>query len=244
MDESLIILAMLDVLGFEGIFIRRGGLAPMHDVYRQLIEFVQKQTGGLNIVPVPNEDGTATPAVGWLTIEQAYFSDTVLFWSTYHPFHLSAFGSLVAEAICVSIELGLPVRGALSVGQAVMDKSAGIYLGMPIIEAARAEKSQTWIGASFAPSLCKPPYCKGLMLNTVLPYKSHVKSGSERHVPGLVVDWPRQWRQTRSTEAKAAIDALDVDAKYAPCYETTRRFIEFSAENHDWFKHRPSLSFG
>ena len=243
MDESPIILAMLDVLGFEAIF-RRHGLVSMHDLYGRLVEFIQKQTGGLTIVPVPNADGTVSPAVGWLSIEQAYFSDSVLFWAKYNPLHLSAFSSLIAEAICTSIELGLPVRGALSIGHAILDKPAGVYLGLPIIEAARAEASQKWIGASFAPSLCEPPYSQGMMLNTVLPYKSHIKPGCERYIPGMVVDWPRLWRQSRSVDIKAAIDALDTDPAYAAYYETTRRFVDFSAENHDWFKRQRSLDFG
>jgi len=49
-----------------------------------------------------------------------------------------------------SIEIGLPLRGAFSMGEAVLHLDRGVFLGQPIIDTARLEHTQLCIGASFA----------------------------------------------------------------------------------------------
>jgi len=113
-----------------------------------------------------------------------------------------------------------------------------------MFEAAETEKAQRWIGISFGPSILVEDYSKGLYLNTVLPYKSHIKAGYEKTVPGLVVDWPRRWRETRNTDPFEFISRLDIEQGASEYYATTSRFIEFSRKNHDWFKSSSHLDFG
>jgi hypothetical protein len=73
---NLQIVCLLDVLGFESR-LRTLGLDGLRAKYGDLIEYVKKQKGGLDIVPGP--DGHV--AVGWLIIGNAYFSDSLLFWT-------------------------------------------------------------------------------------------------------------------------------------------------------------------
>ena len=116
MADDLKVLCLLDVLGFESLF-QTIGLKKIAERYSKLTEYVRKQTGGIDIVPTP--DGHV--AVGWLVIGNAYFSDTLLFWTGYNKMSLPSFTQLIAETICYGIEHELPLRGALAVGEAILE---------------------------------------------------------------------------------------------------------------------------
>jgi hypothetical protein len=149
---------------------------------------------------------------------------------------LPSFTHLVAEAICFGIETELPLRGAVAVGEAILDSSAGVFLGMPLVEVVRVERTQRWIGASFGPSFTKPGFNDSFHLNTVLPYKSHYKDRASEHATGMTVDWPRRWRESRKSDLRPVLRGLDHHPEFAPYYAQTAEFILFSEENHDWFK--------
>jgi hypothetical protein len=237
------ILCLLDVLGFENLFNSKG-LVGTFDIYKKLIEFVRKQTGGLEIVPVPIGNGQIAPAVGWLTIENAYFSDSILFWSDYRNISFNSFCQLCSEAICYSLELGLTVRGSITIGDAILDTENGYFLGSPLIEAARVEKVQKWIGISFGPSVTKPPYSQNIILNGLLGFKSHYKKDSGVYATGMVLDWPRKWRETRPNDLDAVVNSLNTDHQFSDYFDNTLRFIKFSTDNHDWFTKKDHLDFG
>ena len=187
---SLQVVCLLDVLGFESL-LRRIGLAALQTKYDALVGYVKEQKGGIDIVPTP--DGHV--AVGWLAVGNVYFSDTLLFWTQYSTMSLPSFTQLVAETICFGLELGLPLRGAIAAGEAVLDSGAGVFLGEALIEAARTEREQQWIGVSFGPSFSREGRGAGFYLHTVLPYKSQYKDLSSEYATGMTVDWPRHWRE-------------------------------------------------
>lgn len=239
MAGDLKVLCLLDVLGFEALF-KSVGLEEIAARYEKLIEYVKEQTGGLDVTATP--DGHV--AVGWLTIGNAYFSDTLLFWTRYNQVSLPTFTRLVSEAICYGLENGLALRGTLTVGEMILDKETGIYLGEPLIEAARTERLQRWIGVSLGASFSQPGFNRGFHLNTVLPYKSHYKEQSSPLVTGMVVDWPRKWRESRGTDVRLLVSGMDVEPQFSEYYTNTLRFIDFSEQNHDWFKRQSHLSYG
>jgi len=238
-DEGPQILAFLDVLGFGSMYQRLGHQGTL-TLYKALLSFIDSQEGGLDAVPVP--DGHV--AVGWFLPEHAYFSDTVLFWTHYDPIRLFRMTELAAEAVCKALEIGLPLRGAISIGEGTFNSGRRIFMGAALNEAARTEKTQVWLGVSFGPSILTAEFGRDLYLHTVLPFKSHAKSEAEQAVPGLVVDWPRRWRETRQTDPREAIRRLDVKREAAEYYATTLRFVTFSEENHDWFRRSSHLEFG
>lgn len=243
MSENLKVLCLLDVLGFESLF-NNIGLKKLAERYEKLTKYVKNQTGGLDIIPTP--DGHV--GVGWLLIGNAYFSDTLLFWTNYNKIALPSFTQLISETVCYGIENRLPLRGTLSIGEAILDNESGTYLGEPIIEAAKTEKFQKWIGVSFGRSFTRSELNEGFYLNTVLPYKSHykedVKGDEKDYCTGMVVDWPRRWRESRRSDIKPLVSALDTDPDFSDYYERTLRFIDFSEENHDWFKKEGHLNYG
>ena len=233
------VVCLLDVLGFESQLAALG-LSALYTKYQKLIYYVQQQTGGIDIVPTP--DGHV--AVGWLVLGNAYFSDTILFWTRYSRTSLPSFTQLIADAICRGIETELPLRGTISVGDLILDRDRGVFLGAPLVEAARTEREQRWIGASFGASFRLPEYDGGFYLNTVLPHKSHYKDAASPLATGITVDWPRRWRETRTADLAAAVKSLDTDARFSDYYSASLRYINFSASNHDWFRTGKHLDYG
>lgn len=237
--SDLQIVCLLDVLGFESL-LGRLGLAGLQQKYTLLVNYVKQQTGGIDIVPTA--DGHV--AVGWLILGNAYFSDSLLFWTTYSKMALPSFTHLISEALCFGVETELPLRGAIAVGEAVLDTSTGVFLGVPLVEVARSERTQQWIGTSFGPSFAKPGFSEGFHLNTILPYKSHYKDPASEYATGMTVDWPRRWRETRKTDPRPVLRGLDRDPTFSTYYERTARFIDFSEKNHDWFRRGGRLDYG
>jgi len=222
---DLHLVCLLDVLGFESL-LRRLGLVGLHQKYASLVDYVKQQTGGLDVVPTP--DGHV--AVGSLVVGNAYFSDSLLFWTRYSKLAVPSFTHLVAEAVCFGLEAELPLRGAIAVGEAVLDADTGIFLGEPLVEVARTERTQQWIGASFGPSFSEPRFSGGFYLHAVLPYKSHYKDRTSRHATGMAVDWPRRWRESRMSDPRPLLRSLDRDPVFSAYYDQAVRFIDFSYE--------------
>ncbi len=231
-------IAMFDVLGFKSLF-PLPGLDEVYRRYETLTAFVREPKSGYDFVPI---DGFV--AIGHLEVQCAYFSDTLLYWTPYSFPAFRSFCTTCSETLCRGIEIGLPLRGGVAVGQAIMDHSKAIYLGQPIIEAAKVEGAQSWIGASFGPSFHDPADKKSFFLDTVLPYRSHRKPGSDSLINGSVLDWPRHWRQTRSGPAATAVQTLNTQPEFSIYYDTTLWFVEFSEQNHDWFTKDKHLAYG
>ncbi len=53
MPDEQKVLCLLDVLGFESLFVDIG-LKKIEERYERLIEYVKTQTGGIDIAPTPD----------------------------------------------------------------------------------------------------------------------------------------------------------------------------------------------
>ena len=126
-----------------------------------------------------------------------------------HKMALPSFTHCVAEAICFGLETELPLRGGDCRGRGDTDEGGGVFLGEPLVEVARTERSQQWIGASFGPSFMKPGFNDGFYLDTILPYKSHYKDISGEYSTGMTVDWPRRWRESRKSDPRPILRDLN-----------------------------------
>lgn len=237
--SDLQVVCLLDVLGFESL-LKMHGLRGIHAKYNNLIDYVKQQKGGIDVVPTPG----GRVAVGWLVIGNAYFSDSLLFWTHYSKIALPGFTHCIAEAVCFGLEIELPLRGAIAVGEAILDLDSGVFLGEPLVEVARTERLQHWIGVSFGPSFSKPGFNDGFYLHTILPYKSQYKKRTSEFATGVAVDWPRRWREGRKSDPLKLLKALDRDPKFSTYYKCTEKFMEFSKVNHDWFRRQSRLDYG
>jgi hypothetical protein len=230
------VIALFDVLGFESR-LRSVGLRKMGDAYNQVAEIVNRSGGScLMIVAVPERDNLSTVQMGSLVVEQDFFSDTFIFWAKYDFHRFRTFCGILSQFFCEVLRMGVPVRGGISVGEAIMDKTKGHYLGQPLAEAAHVEKAQEWVGVSFGPSFANPPFSQRFDPETVLYYTAHRKPGYSELIPGVVLDWPRYWRSRMKSSPLIDLKRLDTDHRYSAYYHRTLEFVEYSEKNADWYK--------
>jgi hypothetical protein len=228
---------LLDILGFKNIF-RMEGLLAVREKYKRLMDHVNNQKHGFDLLQTP--DGHLMLGVG--VSGYFYASDSFLFWMSYNPMALAKFTEDVAEMICIGLETGLPLRGAIAVGEAILDEKTGEFLGGPIIEADIVNRTQQWIGVSFGPSFMESRK-HAFDPKTVLRYKDHYKSldnDASKFATGLTVDWPRRWRDVRKSDVRPVIRNLglnlDPSGKWSGYYRQAEKFAEFSEQNQDWFR--------
>lgn len=146
-----LVVALFNVLGFEDR-ISRSSLEEVHGQYKDLLSIATSKGSHAFLDARPAGEGSSVPFLGYVGIERDYFSDTILLWSPFSPATLKPFLHVCCSFMCETLRAELPVRGAIALGAAIMDKAARTYLGQPLVEAARAEKAQQRIGLSFGPS--------------------------------------------------------------------------------------------
>jgi hypothetical protein len=142
------------------------------------------------------------------------------------------------ELVCHGLETGLPLRGAVSMGDAVFDEEKRIFLGQPMIDVARMEKAQRLIGAS----TCRPFSNQVIPKRYLLKFDKHLKRPKANEWGGFVLDWPRHWRNTRSALAAQAVQSLNTDTNFASYYENTLRFIDVSMSFASQFQSSADIS--
>mgnify|MGYP001254191234 CR=1 FL=1 len=233
------LVAFLDVLGFEAL-LRRIGLEELTRRYGELLEVAltphsEARSWGLALTLVR---GQPTPALMWLPIQTAYFSDSLLLWVPYHPSHVPEFLDRCSRVFCEALALGLPLRGSISVGTSVLNKDRGVYLGLPLVEAVRLESKSNWIGIALAGSWKSDVLRIPVPPDRVFTYALPLKDGGSSLYSGLVLDWPRVWRESRRDSAIQRLRELcdprlseDLRARY----DAAVAFYEHSEANQNWF---------
>lgn len=116
------------------------------------------------------------------------------------------------------------MRGGIAAGGAILDVSRNIFLGQPIVEAARLEKGQRFIGSSFGVSLLG----QTIPNRFTLQFDQHIKENFSAQWSGMALDWPRHWRDTRSDDIREVIQWLDQDPQFSEFYKNTLDFISYS----------------
>lgn len=153
-EERPYLFALFDVLGFEALHTEIG-TTRLYKVYQELLDKVTSKES-YSTLQTFNEPKVAWTMLGSVPLRYQYFSDTIILWTPLLPEFISPFCARCADVICESILMGLPLRGAISAGSAILNKNKGVFLGAPIIDAARVENQQNWIGVSFCPSFTDP----------------------------------------------------------------------------------------
>lgn len=186
----------------------------------------------------PDEQGAYVPVMFTIPWSMAYFSDTILLWTDYSrgPVLLGAAKSVACQFFCDCFRSGLPLRGAMAAAPAVMDRDRRIFLGEPLIEAARAEAAQRCAGIGIAASW--EPYFGGALGRSelLLPYSGHIKPGREAALATIVLDWPVARRKNEASAGRNLDDLIDSYSRpgFEPYWEATRRLIAYSESEPEW----------
>lgn len=232
--------ALFDVLGFEHLHATHG-TTRLYESYRDLIHRVTGK-GSFSTLMTENSPEVAVTHIGNTPLRYQYFSDTIILWTPLLPEFISPFCARCADIVCESILMGLPLRGAITNGSAILNRDKGVFLGAPIIEAARVEAQQNWIGVSFGPSCTEPSVQLALHPDLLQQhYTQHFKAAGQfnRWISLMTLDWPRRARDKES-EAQIVQKLLDLKSR-APIdkgqyYDNTIAFMEHSRRTHDWYK--------
>lgn len=238
-NEKFYLTILIDILGFENQY-KKLGLSGISEKYDLLInKTIADDTlwarGFFNF-----GGRTAMAALLESPVKFINFSDTVLLWlSDLNAMNVNATIQKLNELICKSIEIEFPIRGAISVGKAIIDKEKNIFIGQPIISCARAEQSQSMIGIGFASDWF---FGVGVYPEALLPYTKHIKEGKENNILDIVLDFPRHWRDTRKTDLEKeleklknnSIDLMDSEnCKIEKYYDNTIEFCSYSERMKD-----------
>lgn len=224
--------AMFDVLGFSR-WLESVGLQTVLDSYHLLIERVvvrPNEKGGLSAVQM--RDGAIFAITG--PPGHAYFSDTIILWHPLVPAFVDDFVTRCSKLICEALAMNIPLRGAITLGDAVLDGDSDFFLGTPIIEAARLEKAQNWIGLTFGQTAMWSPFLSQVHGTAIIEYPPPTKDGLKEYASPIVIDWPRRWRDKHGECPSAKLRELNRDPKFASYWENTIAFAEFSRGKHDW----------
>jgi hypothetical protein len=136
------------------------------------------------------------------------------------------------ELLCRSLEVDLPLRGALAVGDAILDRKRTTFLGAPIIEANAMEKRQAFIGAG----MCASFAAQQIPARFQLPFCRQLKSSSLDGYSGSVLDWPLHWRRMRTSDLRKVISGMDTQAECSAYYENTLASVSVSDGRADQFE--------
>lgn len=241
--RSTKVLALFDILGSQKRM-ETLHLDGVLDQYEKLAAFVDGMTGSLVIQSVPDGEGGFCPAVGYLEVEQTYFSDTFVVWADHEPLRLSAFFEMCSQLMCYCVDFGIPLRGGIGVGDAHMDKEKNIFLGPALIDAYLAEAAGQWVGVSIGKTFSAEEYRGPFDPRTLLPYRSHQNPSKAYKLDGLVLDWPRLWRSQRDANLSTALRQMNTDPAFCLYYDNAIAFARHSAENHDWWEKQGNLEAG
>lgn len=150
-----------------------------------------------------------------------------------HRIYLS-FLQTCMDFFCQATVAGIPLRGCVSTGLAVMDPYKSIYVGSPIVEAARGEPGRNSIGISFGKSFNNhhPVYN-----NYFIPYFDDIKPEKSNYLSPMVLDWARYWRDNpefKKYDLHSCINNMNTDQQFSYYYDNAIRFYDFSEKHKDW----------
>lgn len=237
MNENTYIIAYFDILGTEA----NQKVLPLATLVSQIEQFSELGLRNRSrlvidgmVNPKLNPDGsiTAGSAIGVHHVDTEIFSDTNIFWCIFDHRRLQLFCETCSEFFCQALNKRIPLRGGIAVGPAHMDKEKRVFVGLPLTEAARVEKAQLWVGVSFGPSFTDKPFKTSLPIDQVLFFSAHRKSGYSQLIPGIVLDWPRKFKNMFNKTPIRILSELNTENKYSDYYEHAIKFVELSDERY------------
>ena len=221
------IIGVFDVLGFSAL-LESEGLETVMDLYARLIsEAVTKPAMRThNIIRLSETE--AGSIIGALPVQHAHFSDTILLWVPLVQHFIAPFLARCADMVCEALQMSLPLRGAVAAGQAVMHPASGTFIGTPIVEAAKLEQAQDWLGVSLGTSMLAADVSHEFDPTLVVPYRVPLKRGRIKVPSGLALDWPHRYRTRYGTDPIANIQQINRSPAHSVYYENAVKFAAFS----------------
>jgi hypothetical protein len=220
------LIAIFDVLGFESR-LRHLGLRRVWTLYENVIDKAvvkQSRDAPFLLGYATSSEGRANGLLYRFPTRSAYFSDTILIWIPYrHPMMLEPFLIRCAAVFCAALREGLPLRGAITIGESILHGPSNTFLGAPLVEGARLEAAQNWIGISLGASFKKlTEFFPGEALAI---YDAPKKDQTADLFLGAVLDWPLFWGERRDKTAIETLQELRTE-EFARYYDNAIAFAQ------------------
>lgn len=238
-----IALAFFDILGTSQK-IRCGQYDTIYDFYLYMVNLCSEEQIPISFSNLPGYSKSGVDIVLNFPMKHAFFSDTFIIWVEYEQsfgMSLRGFYEKCMNIFIEAIKRGIPLRGAISRGTAIMDEKKKLYLGEPIVEAARAEAVQNWMGIALTRSCQEASVSEARLL---LPYTEHIKESyikrnkdkKEILFTDCVLDWPKYWRNTQKNDVVPFIERMNDDPVFSLYYDNAIKFVNYSKKNVDFWE--------
>lgn len=239
-QEKDIALAFFDILGTSEK-IRCGQYDKVYDFYSYMVDLCAEEQIPISFSGLPGYSNVDADMVINFPMKHAFFSDTFIIWVEYMDLFgmsLRGFYEKCMHIFTEAIKRGIPLRGAISRGKAIMDEEKRLYLGQPIVEAARAEAAQNWMGIGITRSCQEAAISEARLL---LPYTEHIKedyikNGKYILFTACALDWPKYWRNTQDGNVIPIIKDMIDDAAFSSYYDNAIKFVDYSKENDTFWE--------
>lgn len=228
-----VMMAILDVLGFSAR-LRNDGVDSVFSLYQEMVKNVIAKEPMVCLGARDVGDGAQCPVLYSADIRYAYFSDTILLWMPLERLLSGPFIQRCADLICEALSMHVPLRGAIALGDAIMHKASGMYLGQPLIDAHELEEAQEWLGVAFTSTGAWTPFIAELNPIQIIEYEIPLKAGKEALRVPLALDWPRRWRDSRKEPLRDVLSRMNTSEKHTKYYENALAFVAHSEKHHDW----------
>lgn len=177
--------AMLDILGFKNL-VRSTNIANVYQQVRNL-QNAANLSANVSVVGMGGVTYNVTP---WVL-----GSDTILAWCNDNPRDLDSFLITCGDLVANGIQIGMPLRGAISYGECIIDPLNSIYIGEALGEAHILEGCQQWAGIGVSDSCFRSSACKKYLETTdeLVVFDVPLKRKYLRKPPFRVsraVNWP------------------------------------------------------
>lgn len=229
MEAQNYFVALFDVLGFSALVAEKGSQTLLAR-YQELIDKAVLNTNYTGVGRVwigKNQYGLGS---FYAPVSYAYFSDTIMLWTTNRFTYVAPFLAKCADLICEALKIGMPLRGSISYGSAVMNKTTNTFIGRSIVEANAIEKGQRWVGATLGIGFMLNSVREALSETLVVPlYCQHFKPEMPLTFPYLTLDWVNRWKARKNPDLVSVLNTLKEKApdKNKVYYDNTLDFISY-----------------
>lgn len=153
----------------------------------------------------------------------------------HHDIYLT-FLQTCMEFFCQSIVSGIPLRGCVATGPAMMNKEKSIFFGTSLVEAARGEGARDSMGICFGKSFNNyhPIYN-----DFFIPYYDNIKTTSKSaFISPMMLDWAKYWRNSdefSKYDFFDCINKMNTNTDFSKYYDNTINFFNFSEDHKNWY---------
>jgi hypothetical protein len=250
-NEKQILIAFFDILGTSQL-LNDGEFQKVYTYYSDMIKLCndsytsitvcnplfgkKERFGNLNDVMADLADFDTPYHIINYDLSHAFFSDTFLLWIEIDPFLQPLIGGFLEKCsivFCEALKRKIPLRGTISVGASIMDEENHLFLGKPLVEAAKAEPHQRWLGIAIGKTIVD--FVKRfhpMDMKYLLPFRDHLKYDSDPLLSDFVLDWFTYWNKNEDADAKEKIKSMNAEKRFDSYYENTLLYVMTSEQRY------------